>query len=120
MKDYLKHGGKRRRSHDGGKTLLYEGSYPETLYHWTQARFEWEAALAKVRGKISPKILSSLSDAADRLDRHLVGPILLGPGTQVGGSRRAARPRRTGEPPNRLPRRPVAADALGPVPTVSV
>jgi anaerobic magnesium-protoporphyrin IX monomethyl ester cyclase len=78
VKEYLRRGTRPRKASDGGRSLLYEGSYPESLYHWTQARFDWEAALAKARGKISPRILRSLSEAADRLDRDLVGPLLLG------------------------------------------
>jgi anaerobic magnesium-protoporphyrin IX monomethyl ester cyclase len=83
VKDYLKTAGRGRRAKSGGRTLLYQGSYPESLYHWTQARFGWEAALSKAKGKISPRILASLSEAADRLDRQLVGPILLGPRSTV-------------------------------------
>jgi anaerobic magnesium-protoporphyrin IX monomethyl ester cyclase len=92
VREYLKVGGRPRRAGQGGKSLLYEGSYPESLYHWAQARFEWEAALSKVRGKIAPRILSGLSDAADRLDRTLVGPILLGPRSPSVRAPRSIRP----------------------------
>ncbi len=69
-----------RRAADAGRSLLYEGGYPESLYHWTQARFEWEGTLSKARGKIAPELLERLSRAADDLDRRVVGPILLGNG----------------------------------------
>jgi anaerobic magnesium-protoporphyrin IX monomethyl ester cyclase len=64
----------------GGRMLLFEGTYPQTLYRWTQARFEWEGKLSRARGKLSPKVLDRLSRMADDVDRKLVGPILLGPG----------------------------------------
>ena len=86
VRAYLK-AGRRTPSGRGGKTLLYEGRYPESLYHWTQARFGFEAALARARGKISPRILEGLSEAADRIDRELVGPILLGPRADGGRAR---------------------------------
>jgi anaerobic magnesium-protoporphyrin IX monomethyl ester cyclase len=62
----------------GGRALLFEGAYPEALYHWEQARFRFAAELAKVRGKISPKVVEALEHASDSLVHRLVDPILLG------------------------------------------
>ncbi len=64
----------------GGKTLLYEAAYGEALYRWAQARFELEAALGKVRGRISPKVVEKLGRAADRFHRAVATPLLTGKG----------------------------------------
>ena len=83
VKDRLRPSRRRAGARSGGRTLLYEGTYPQALYRWTQARFDWEAALWKARGRVSPDLLRGLSEAADRLDRSLVGPLLRG-GTDRG------------------------------------
>jgi anaerobic magnesium-protoporphyrin IX monomethyl ester cyclase len=62
----------------GGRSLLYEAAYPEALYRWQQARFEWEAALQKARGRIPDGLLEQLSHAADRFHREIATPLLLG------------------------------------------
>jgi radical SAM superfamily enzyme YgiQ (UPF0313 family) len=66
----------------GGKSLLYEAAYPESLYRWQQARFEWEAALAKARGRISDDLLRQLSLAADRFHEKIAKQLLLGTTTE--------------------------------------
>jgi anaerobic magnesium-protoporphyrin IX monomethyl ester cyclase len=71
-----------RKPSTGGRALLYEAVYPETLYRWTQARFEFEASLSKARGKIAPPVLRGLEGAADALDKRIVTPILLGGNTE--------------------------------------
>jgi anaerobic magnesium-protoporphyrin IX monomethyl ester cyclase len=62
----------------GGRSLLYEAAYPEALYRWQQARFEWEAALQKARGRIPDGLLEQLSHAADRFHHEIATPLLLG------------------------------------------
>ncbi|MCI4328151.1 MAG: hypothetical protein L3J86_01080, partial [Thermoplasmata archaeon] len=64
------------------RALLHEAVYPETLYRWAQARFDFEASLSRAKGKIAPPVLRGLEDAADALDRRIVTPILLGGNTE--------------------------------------
>jgi anaerobic magnesium-protoporphyrin IX monomethyl ester cyclase len=78
VKDKLTRSVRPPRAASGGRALLYEAVYPETLYRWTQARFGLEASLSKARGKIAPPVLHGISEAADALDRRVVTPILLG------------------------------------------
>jgi anaerobic magnesium-protoporphyrin IX monomethyl ester cyclase len=75
VKDRLR-GAPRRSKGDGGDRLLFEAAYPETLYRWEQARFAWEAALLKARGRLSPRVLARLSRAADRLHERVAMPLL--------------------------------------------
>ncbi|MCI4324363.1 MAG: B12-binding domain-containing radical SAM protein [Thermoplasmata archaeon] len=82
VKDRLTGSTRRRKSSNGGRALLYEAVYPESLYRWAQARFEFEASLSRARGKIAPPVLRGLEDAADALDRRIVTPILLGGNTE--------------------------------------
>jgi anaerobic magnesium-protoporphyrin IX monomethyl ester cyclase len=70
-----------RRARDGGRDLLFEAAYPESLYRWEQARFAWEAALGRARGRVPDRMLRALSRAADRMDRRLARPLLLGAGS---------------------------------------
>jgi anaerobic magnesium-protoporphyrin IX monomethyl ester cyclase len=91
VKERLASVGRRGGAARGGRMLLFEGTYPETLYRWTQARFEWEGALSRARGKLSPRVLERLSRMADRVDRRVVGPILLGPGAPPTSAPRRAR-----------------------------
>jgi anaerobic magnesium-protoporphyrin IX monomethyl ester cyclase len=62
----------------GGRTLLYEAAYPETLYRWEQARFGLEAALGKARGRISPRVVEGIGKAADRFHVKIATPLLTG------------------------------------------
>jgi radical SAM superfamily enzyme YgiQ (UPF0313 family) len=62
----------------GGRTLLYDAAYPEALYRWQQARFEWEARLDRARDKIAPEVLAQLRAAVDRFHRQVATPLLLG------------------------------------------
>ncbi|MCI4369356.1 MAG: B12-binding domain-containing radical SAM protein [Thermoplasmata archaeon] len=63
---------------NGGKALLYEAAYPEALYRWEQARFHWEAAMGKARGRLPAELLDRLGRAADQLHERVASPILLG------------------------------------------
>ncbi|HYK92674.1 MAG TPA: radical SAM protein [Thermoplasmata archaeon] len=85
--------GARGRPKVGGRSLLYEAAYPEALYRWQQSRFEWAARLDRARGKLSPRFLNQLRDAADRFHREIATPLLLG-----------GRPPRRRGPPSRGPR----------------
>ncbi|MFI5415468.1 MAG: B12-binding domain-containing radical SAM protein, partial [Candidatus Lutacidiplasmatales archaeon] len=82
VKDRLKGTSRTPNASSGGRALLYEAVYPETLYRWAQARFDFEASLSKAKGKIAPPVLRGLEDAADALDRRIVTPILLGGNTE--------------------------------------
>ncbi len=62
----------------GGRSLLYEAAYPETLYRWEQARFGLEAALGKARGRISPRVVEGIGRAADRFHEKIATPLLTG------------------------------------------
>ena len=77
VKDRLR-GRTRASRRPGGKTLLYEATYPEVLYRWQQARFEWEAALGKARGRISPRVVEGLGHVADRFHERVAKPLLIG------------------------------------------
>ncbi len=70
----------------GGKTLLYEAAFGESLYRWAQARFELEAALGKVRGRLSPRVIEKLERAADRFHRAVATPLLTGEGAPTPAS----------------------------------
>ena len=85
VKDKLKRTVRPPGAGNGGRALLYEAVYPESLYRWAQARFELEASLSKARGKIAPPVLKGISEAADALDRRVVTPILLGRKARVAG-----------------------------------
>lgn len=69
----------------GGKTLLYEAAYGEAVYRWAQARFELEAALGRVRGRLSPGIVQRFGRAADRFHREVATPLLTGRGRSPPG-----------------------------------
>jgi anaerobic magnesium-protoporphyrin IX monomethyl ester cyclase len=87
VRERLRGGGSKSRSaRSGGRALLYEAAYPEALYRWEQARFRWEAALGRARGRVSDRVLRALSRAADRMDRELARPLLLGQTRDPGGS----------------------------------
>jgi anaerobic magnesium-protoporphyrin IX monomethyl ester cyclase len=62
----------------GGRSLLYEAAYSQNLYRWEQARFGLDAALGRARGRISPELASRVTHAADRFDRKVARPLLLG------------------------------------------
>lgn len=62
----------------GGRTLLYDAAYPQALYRWEQARFDWDAALGRLRGKLTPRILDRLMRAADRFHADVATPLLIG------------------------------------------
>ena len=64
---------------DGGRALLYEAAYSQTLYRWAQSRFGWEAKLARARDHLSPSVIRRLERLADRLDAQVARPLLLGP-----------------------------------------
>ncbi len=68
----------KRKAHDGGRSLLYEAAYPEGLYRWELARFDWEAKLGKAKGKLDDRLLRRLGRAADRFHERVATPILLG------------------------------------------
>ncbi|HEV8049249.1 MAG TPA: radical SAM protein, partial [Thermoplasmata archaeon] len=53
VKDRLKRTVRSAKATSGGRALLYEAVYPESMYRWSQARFELEAGLSKARGKIA-------------------------------------------------------------------
>ncbi|MCI4326981.1 MAG: B12-binding domain-containing radical SAM protein [Thermoplasmata archaeon] len=78
VKDRLTRSRRPLAKNGGGRTLLYEAVYPESLYRWSQARFELAASLSKVRGKLPPPVLDGISGAADALHHRVVTPILLG------------------------------------------
>ena len=69
-------GGRKRRT--GGRSLLYEATYPESYYRWAQRRFGLEAALGKARGRLSPKVVDGIGRAADRFHRTVATPLLVG------------------------------------------
>jgi anaerobic magnesium-protoporphyrin IX monomethyl ester cyclase len=77
VKDRLTRGAKRTRR-SGGLTLLYEAAYPEGLYRWQQARFDFEAALGKARDRLSPRVVERLGHAADRFHEKVATPLLVG------------------------------------------
>jgi anaerobic magnesium-protoporphyrin IX monomethyl ester cyclase len=77
VKDRLR-GRARSRRTSGGRALLYEAAYPETLYRWEQARFGLEAALGKTRGRLSPSVAQGLGRAADRFHERVATPLLVG------------------------------------------
>lgn len=76
----------------GGRTLLYDAAYPEALYRWQQARFEWESALTKARGKIDPAVLRRLEHVVDEFHRTIATPLLLGERRGESGARRRTLP----------------------------
>ena len=84
VRDRLR-GPRRVRGRDGGRALLFEAAYPEHVYRWTQARFGWEAALQKARGKIDGEVLARLGHAADRIHEEIATPILTGSRKGPGG-----------------------------------
>jgi anaerobic magnesium-protoporphyrin IX monomethyl ester cyclase len=65
-----------RRS--GGSSLLYEATYPESMYRWQQVRFAWEARLRRIRERFSPEVADRLSRAVDELNERVAKPLLLG------------------------------------------
>ncbi len=62
----------------GGRSLLYEATYPEVLYRWQQARFGLEAALGRARGRLSPRFVERIGHAADRFHEKVATPLLIG------------------------------------------
>jgi radical SAM superfamily enzyme YgiQ (UPF0313 family) len=63
---------------EGGRTLLYEASYPESMYRWQQARFGLEAALGKAKGKLSARVVRRIGHVADRFHERVATPLLTG------------------------------------------
>ena len=63
----------------GGRSLLFEGAYPERFYRWQQRRFGLEAALGKARQRLSPTVVDGIGRAADRFHRRVAAPLLAGP-----------------------------------------
>lgn len=66
------------RPKEGGKALLYEATYPESMYRWQQARFGLEAALGKAKGKLSDRVVRRLGRVADRFHERVATPLLTG------------------------------------------
>ncbi len=62
----------------GGRTLLYEAAYPQSVYRWEQARFELEAALGRARGRLSPRVVERIGHVADRFHEKVATPLLTG------------------------------------------
>ncbi len=69
---------KRRPTREGGRSLLFEAAYPETLYRWQQARFGLEAALGKARGRLRPSVVRRIGQVADRFHEQVATPLLIG------------------------------------------
>jgi len=62
----------------GGRTLLYEAAFPQSVYRWEQARFGLEAALGRARGRISPRVVERIGHVADRFHAKVATPLLTG------------------------------------------
>jgi anaerobic magnesium-protoporphyrin IX monomethyl ester cyclase len=77
VKDRLT-GKKRATRGPGGRSLLYEAAYPESVYRWSQARFGLEAALGRARGRISPRVVERIGRVADRFHEEVATPLLVG------------------------------------------
>jgi len=71
-------GAARKTRGAGGRTLLFEAAYPESLYRWQQARFGLEAALGKARARLSPSVVSRIGEVADRFHEQVATPLLVG------------------------------------------
>ena len=71
-------GGKERTKREGGRSLLFEAAYPESLYRWQQARFGLEAALGKAKGRLSPRVVRGIGKVADRFHEQVATPLLTG------------------------------------------
>lgn len=105
VKDRLR-GPTSRAAGSGGRSLLYEAAYPESLYHWEQARFGLEAAIRRAHGKVPPEMLEEVTALVDRFHAAVAAPLLGGgrrgpprstsPSVQrwTAGSRRPLRPSR--------------------------
>ncbi|MGI0053063.1 MAG: B12-binding domain-containing radical SAM protein, partial [Thermoplasmata archaeon] len=63
---------------EGGRGLLFEAEFPQSLYRWEQARFAWEAQLGRLADRLAPRLLEELSRAADGLSARVAEPLLLG------------------------------------------
>ena len=90
---------------DGGKALLYEAAYPQTLYRWAQSRFDWEAKLARARDHLSPSVIRRLERLADQLDVQVARPLLLGPKDRPRRAKGADRDGRAPDVPAGAPSR---------------
>ncbi|MCI4321154.1 MAG: B12-binding domain-containing radical SAM protein, partial [Thermoplasmata archaeon] len=90
---------------NGGTSLLYDAAYPQALYRWEQARFEWEAALQRAKGKLPPEVLDRLGRVVDQFHTHIATPLLLG-GRREGARDLPVVPRGERRPPRSLPARP--------------
>ena len=77
VKDRLR-GKARSTKGSGGASLLYEATYPESVYRWQQVRFAWEARLRRIRERFSPEVAERLSRAVDELNERVAKPLLLG------------------------------------------
>ncbi|MGI0055406.1 MAG: B12-binding domain-containing radical SAM protein [Thermoplasmata archaeon] len=77
----------------GGRTLLYETTYSQSLYRWEQARFELEAALGKAKPKIGDRVARGISKVADRFHERVATPLLTGEAAERGANP-VNRPRR--------------------------
>ncbi|MCI4373295.1 MAG: B12-binding domain-containing radical SAM protein [Thermoplasmata archaeon] len=62
----------------GGRTLLYEATYPQNLYRWEQARFGLDAALGRARDRISPELATHVVRVADGFHERVARPLLIG------------------------------------------
>jgi anaerobic magnesium-protoporphyrin IX monomethyl ester cyclase len=77
----------------GGKALLYEASYPESLYRWERVRFIWESRIQSLRERFTPEVLERLSRAVDELHERVAKPVLLGQSASAAASGGAPAPR---------------------------
>ncbi|MGC2288702.1 MAG: radical SAM protein [Thermoplasmata archaeon] len=84
VKDRLR-GHARATPGSGGTSLLYEATYPESMYRWQQVRFAWEARLRRIRERFSPEVADRLSRALDELNERVAKPLLLGRTTAPSG-----------------------------------
>lgn len=66
------------RRGSGGRSLLYDAAYPEALYRWEQARFGWESAVQRARGRVPDPLLDSIVRAVDRFHHDVATRLLLG------------------------------------------
>ncbi len=67
-----------RTKGSGGRSLLFEATYPERFYRWEQRRFGLEAALGKARSRLSPTVVDRIGRAADGFHRRVATPLLAG------------------------------------------
>ncbi|MCW6167014.1 MAG: B12-binding domain-containing radical SAM protein [Thermoplasmatales archaeon] len=63
---------------EGGRTLLFDGMYPQRLYRWEQRRFRLEAALGRARSKLGDRMVGRIGKIADRFHKSVAAPLLTG------------------------------------------